>query len=111
MSPAPGLPQARALEKLSTGIENRRPQARLASTKRSVATLSSIKHRFLNTCCLPDASQVPWSPQAVPDASQMHPRYLPLAGIFDMIGVEIQDFQELKPKPETSEQDLDDGRG
>ena len=34
-----------------------------------------------------------------------------MAGIFDMIGVEIQDFQELKPKPETSEQDLDDGRG
>ena len=31
--------------------------------------------------------------------------------IFDLIGVEIQDFQELKPKPETSEQDLDVGKG
>jgi len=36
---------------------------------------------------------------------------LPTYIIFDMIGVEIQDFQELKPKPETSEQDLDVGRG
>ena len=34
-----------------------------------------------------------------------------IVGIFDMIGVEIQDYQELKPTPETSEQDLDDGRG
>ena len=28
-----------------------------------------------------------------------------------MIGVEIQDFQEVKPKPETSEQDLYYGKG
>ena len=28
-----------------------------------------------------------------------------------MIGVQIQDFQELKPKPETSEQNLYVGRG
>ena len=34
-----------------------------------------------------------------------------MAGIFDMIGVEIQYFQELKTKPETSERDLDYGRG
>ena len=34
-----------------------------------------------------------------------------IARIFDMIGVEIQDVQELKPKPETSEQDLYVGRG
>ena len=53
------------------------------------------------------------------DGKIMKPRYyeaylhmmLPTYIIFDMIGVEIQDFQELKPKPETSEQDLDVGRG
>ena len=32
-------------------------------------------------------------------------------GIFGMIGFEIQDFQELKPKLDTSEQDLYVGRG
>ena len=29
-----------------------------------------------------------------------------IVGIFDMIGVEIQDVQEVKAKPETSEQNL-----
>ena len=59
-------------------------------------------------------SWLPDAPRCTPakHSSQLcQTRYLPLAGIFDMIGVEIQDFQELKPKPETSEQDLDDGRG
>ena len=34
-----------------------------------------------------------------------------MAGIFDMIGVEIQDVQDLLPKPETSEQDVYVGKG
>ena len=34
-----------------------------------------------------------------------------MVGIFDLTGVEIQYFQKLKPKLETSEQDLYQGRG
>ena len=36
---------------------------------------------------------------------------LSILGIFKYYDFFAQNFQELKPKPETSEQDLDDGRG